>query len=563
MVEILLAHGTKATTGLHNAILLNRPDMVDLLLAHNGDVNISASNGQTPLHWAAIRGALEIAAGLIKGGANINAKDQSGRTPLHWAGLHGHEAITNLLLANGAEVDSEYKLHQMTSAIRLTLLSQKSESSDGTTGTIARVDGLTVEVDFEPTSLPAMHNALEVATDPRSILEVEAHLSERLVRSTALTTTADLQPGLKAVDTGQPLTVPIGEQVLGRIINALGDPIDGLAPLMTAPRRPIYPTQPMAQSAITTPQILETGIKIIDLFAPLKRGGKWGCLTPRYGLGQLVVVGELIYRLAAQYGGLAVGVSLEKRRDTAKAVEHLWRSLMVEDKTAVVLGLSNDPPTLRQRLVRTGLALAEAFREQGCQEGVLVIEGDLALADQLAGLEELVGITSIGAISTLFWGLWDEIKQKAKGTFAQLDTVITFDPGRGEQRLYPAIDPLRSTSTILDLQVVGETHVKIAQQMRALLKQYNNLRETVETQGLDTLSGEDRQVAIRARRLHRFLTQPFFVAEPFMATPGKYVPLAETLKGCQALLDGQYDNLPEEAFYFVGTIEEAIEKARD
>ncbi len=456
-------------------------------------------------------------------------------------------------------------------------------------GMIKEIVGVVIDVAFEG-DLPPIYNALEVeGTDPRLVLEVQQHLGENMVRCVAMDSTDGLVRGTAVVDTGGPITVPVGENVLGRLFNVIGDPIDGKGPVPNdTPRLPLHRDPPEHEEQVTTDQVLETGIKVMDLICPFARGGKLG-LFGGAGVGKTVILKELINNVASGHGGYSVfaGVGERTREGNDLMLEMIEADVI--DKTAMVFGQMNEPPGARQRVALTGLTMAENFRDEHGQDVLLFIDNIFrfilagaevsallgrmpsavgyqpTLATEMGGLQERITTTQTGSITSvqaIYVPADDYTDPGVVTAFSHLDGRIVLDRALADQVLYPAVDPLASSSRILDPRVVGDEHYNVAQQVQQILQRYRDLREIIAILGIDELSDEDRIVVARARRIQLFLTQPFTVGEVFTGISGEYVSVDDTVRGFKELVEGVHDDLPEQAFYMVGPIEQAVEKAK-
>ena len=456
-------------------------------------------------------------------------------------------------------------------------------------GMIKEIVGVVIDVAFEG-DLPPIYNALEVeGTDPRLVLEVQQHLGENMVRCVAMDSTDGLVRGTAVVDTEGPITVPVGENVLGRLFNVIGDPIDGKGPVPNdTPRLPLHRDPPEHEEQVTSDQLLETGIKVMDLICPFARGGKLG-LFGGAGVGKTVVLKELINNVASGHGGYSVfaGVGERTREGNDLMLEMIEADVI--DKTAMVFGQMNEPPGARQRVALTGLTMAENFRDEHGQDVLLFIDNIFrfilagaevsallgrmpsavgyqpTLATEMGGLQERITTTQTGSITSvqaIYVPADDYTDPGVVTAFSHLDGRIVLDRALADQVLYPAVDPLASSSRILDPRVVGDEHYDVAQQVQQILQRYRDLREIIAILGIDELSDEDRIVVARARRIQLFLTQPFTVGEVYTGIPGEYVNIEDTVRGFKELVEGVHDDLPEQAFYMVGPIEQAVEKAK-
>jgi F-type H+/Na+-transporting ATPase subunit beta len=461
--------------------------------------------------------------------------------------------------------------------------------ASGAKGHVVQVIGTVVDVEFPPDELPAIYNGIEIqGGDGTIIAEVQQHLGNNWVRALTMTTTDGLRRGAEAIDTGQPITVPVGPGTLGRLFDVLGKPLDGLGDVQ-GDRWPIHRQPPSFEDQETEPQVLETGIKIIDLIAPLARGGKVG-LYGGAGVGKTVLIKELINNIAKQHGGRSVfaGVGERSREGNDLWIE-MQESPEVYEKTVLVFGQMNEPPGVRLRVALSGLTMAEYFRDVDGQDVLFFVDNiyrytlagmevsallgrmpsavgyQPTLASEVGALEERITTTHKGSI-TSFQAIYvpadDYTDPGVATTFGHLDSSVTLDRGMFEQALYPAMDPLGSSSRMLDPLVVGQEHYEVTEEVLRTLQRYKDLQDIIAILGVDELSDEDKMVVSRARRIQRFLTQPFFVGEVFTGTPGVYVPVRETVRGCKEILAGEHDTLPEQAFYLIGTIDEAPQKAQ-
>jgi F-type H+-transporting ATPase subunit beta len=456
-------------------------------------------------------------------------------------------------------------------------------------GKVAQVIGTVVDIEFPPDELPALYNAIEVTTNGQKlILEAQEHVGNNWVRCLALSSTDGLQRGVEAVDTGAALSVPVGKETLGRLFNVMGEPIDELGKVKTKDKWPVHRTPPSLEEQETTTQMLETGLKVIDLISPFTRGGKVGAYGGA-GVGKTVIIQELIRNIATEHGGNSVFTGIGER---SREGNDLWEEMKqsgVIAKTVMVFGQMNEPPGVRLRVGLTGLTMAEYFRDEEGQDVLLFIDNiyrytlagmevsallgrmpsavgyQPTLATEVGELEERITSTKKGSI-TSFQAIYvpadDYTDPGVATTFGHLDGVVALDRALTEQGIYPAVDPLVSTSRILDPAIVGEEHYGVARGVQKVLQRYKDLQDIIAILGIEELSEEDKLTVARARRIQRFLSQPMFVAENFTGRPGKYVPIAETVRGFKEILEGQHDTLPEQAFYMVGTIDEAVEAAK-
>ncbi len=455
------------------------------------------------------------------------------------------------------------------------------------TGKVVQVFGAVVDVEFPPEQLPHIYNALETHFGgKRLMLEVQQHLGNNWVRAVAMSSTDGLKRENPVIDTGAPIKVPVGKETLGRIFNVLGEPIDEMGPVETEEKYSIHRPAPSFDEQETTPHIFETGIKVIDLIAPFMKGGKVGVFGGA-GVGKTVIIQELIRNIATEHGGYSVFSGVGER---TREGNDLWLEMKhsgVIAKTALVFGQMNEPPGARLRVGLTGLTMAEYFRDQG-QDVLLFIDNIFrftqagsevsallgrmpsavgyqpTLATEMGQLQERITSTKKGSITSVqaIYVPADDYTDPAPATtFAHLDSTISLERSIAEQGLFPAVDPLASTSRILDPKVVGREHYDVAREVQKVLQRYKDLQDIIAILGIDELSEDDKQTVGRARKIQRFLSQPMFVAEAFTGREGKYVPIHETVRGFKEILEGKHDGLPEQAFYMVGTIEEAVANA--
>jgi len=457
-------------------------------------------------------------------------------------------------------------------------------------GNIAQIIGPVVDVRFEPGQLPPVYNALEIdrGAEGALVLEVAQHLGENTVRTIAMESTDGLVRGQQVTDTGSYITTPVGDAVLGRILNVVGKPVDGMGEVKTDERRPIHREAPRFDELETSTQMFETGIKVIDLLAPYCKGGKTG-LFGGAGVGKTVLIMELINNVAKQHGGYSVFAGVGER---TREGNDLWLEMKesgVIDKAALIYGQMTEPPGARARVALTGLTCAEYFRDEQGQDVLLFIDNIFrftqagsevsallgrmpsavgyqpTLATEMGELQERITTTKRGSITSVqaVYVPADDLTDPAPATtFAHLDATTVLSRQISELGIYPAVDPLDSTSRILDPRIVGEEHYAMARGVQELLQRYKDLQDIIAILGMDELSTEDRQTVDRARRIQRFLSQPFFVAEQFTGMTGKYVPIDETIRSFREILAGKYDHLPESAFLYCGSIEEVVEKAK-
>jgi F-type H+/Na+-transporting ATPase subunit beta len=457
-------------------------------------------------------------------------------------------------------------------------------------GIVKQVIGPVVDLEFSEGDLPEIYNAVTIDRGEQSplVLEVQQHLGENMVRAVAMDSTDGLTRGTVVVDTGDMITVPVGPEVLGRLINIIGEPIDEKGPIKTKERFPIHRPAPDYEDLSTDTEILETGIKVVDLLEPYSKGGKTG-LFGGAGVGKTVLIQELIRNIATEHGGISVFSGVGERTREGNDLYLEMTESGVISKTAMVFGQMNEPPGARQRVGLTGLTVAEYFRDVEGRDTLLFIDNIFrftqagsevsallgripsavgyqpTLATEMGELQERITSTKKGSITSVqaIYVPADDLTDPAPATaFGHLDATTVLSRALTEQSIYPAVDPLDSTSRILDPRVVGQEHYSVAKNVQEILQKYKDLQDIIAILGMDELSDEDKIAVARARRIQRFLSQPFFVAEQFTGFEGKYVPLEETIKGFKAITQGEYDLLPEQAFWMVGTIEEAVEKAK-
>lgn len=461
-------------------------------------------------------------------------------------------------------------------------------------GKISQVIGPVIDVKFEKGKLPNILNALKL-TNPtiddkkdNLIVEVAQHLGDNVVRCIAMDSTDGLVRGMKVVDTAKQITVPVGTNTLGRILNVIGEPVDGKPPVKSKKYYPIHREAPSFAEQSTGVEALETGIKVVDLLAPYAKGGKIG-LFGGAGVGKTVLIMELINNIATQHGGYSVFGGVGERTREGNDLYMEMSESGVIDKTCLVYGQMNEPPGARARVALTALTMAEYFRDEEGQDVLLFIDNIFrftqagsevsallgripsavgyqpTLATEMGNLQERITTTDKGSITSVqaVYVPADDLTDPAPATtFAHLDATTVLSRQIAELGIYPAVDPLDSTSRILDPQVVGDEHYNIARNVQSILQRYKELQDIIAILGMDELSEEDKLAVSRARKIQRFLSQPFFVAEAFTGSPGKYVKLADTIRGFKEIIDGKHDDLPEQAFYMVGSIEEAQEKAK-
>ncbi len=461
-------------------------------------------------------------------------------------------------------------------------------------GTIVQIIGPVVDIDFPEGDLPAILNAIKI---PRTnvegvqedlIVEVQQQLGENRVRTVAMDSTDGLVRGMKAHDTGGPISVPVGPKVLGRLINVIGQGIDGLPPIEATKYYPIHKPAPSFEQLTTKKEMFETGIKVVDLLEPYTKGGKTG-LFGGAGVGKTVIIQELIHNIATHHGGYSVFGGVGER---TREGNDLWIDMKesgVLEKTALVFGQMNEPPGARQRVGLTALTMAEYFRDEEGKDVLLFIDNIFrfvqagsevsallgrmpsavgyqpTLGTEMGELQERITSTKKGSITSVqaIYVPADDLTDPAPATtFSHLDATTVLSRQISDMGIYPAVDPLDSTSRILEPGVVGDEHYQVAKRVKEILQTYKDLQDIINILGMDELSDEDKLVVGRARKIQKFLSQPFFVAEQFTGMPGKYVKLEDTIRGFKGIIEGQYDDLPENAFLYVGTIDEAVEQAK-
>jgi F-type H+-transporting ATPase subunit beta len=458
------------------------------------------------------------------------------------------------------------------------------------TGRVVQIIGTVLDIEFPPNHLPAVNNAVNVKRDDGTDLgtEVQQHLGNNWVRCLAMDTTDGLRRNSIAIDTGAAISVPVGEKSLGRMFNVLGNPIDNLPAPEGGPLWEIHRDPPSFEEQETAPSVLETGIKVIDLIAPLVRGGKVG-LYGGAGVGKTVVIQELISNIAREHGGYSVFAGVGERSREGNDLWHEMKDSGVLPKMAMVFGQMNEPPGVRLRVALTGLTMAEYFRDEEGRDVLFFVDNiyrytlagmevsallgrmpsavgyQPTLATEMGDLEERITSTKKGSI-TSFQAIYvpadDYTDPGVATTFGHLDAVVALERALAEQALFPAMDPLTSFSRALEPRIVGAEHYEVARGVQGVLQRYKDLQDIIAILGIDELSDEDRLTVARARKIQRFLTQPMFVAEQFTGTPGAYVAVRDTVRGFKEILDGLHDGLPEQAFYMVGNIDSAVEKGR-
>ncbi len=463
-------------------------------------------------------------------------------------------------------------------------------------GRVISVTGPVVDIEFERGHLPEILNAIKIERKAQSAgerdidltVEVAVHLGDNAVRCVAMASTDGLVRGMEAVDLGAPISVPVGEATLGRVFNVLGEPIDNAGPVVSELRHRIHRQAPSFEELSTQAEILETGIKVIDLLAPYAKGGKIG-LFGGAGVGKTVTIQELIHNIAQEHGGYSVFAGVGERTREGNDLYHEMKDSGVISKTAMVFGQMNEPPGARLRVALTGLTMAEYFRDEEGRDVLLFIDNIFrftqagsevsallgrmpsavgyqpTLATEMGQLQERITSTKKGSVTSIqaIYVPADDYTDPAPATtFAHLDATTNLERRYAELGIFPAVDPLASTSRILTPEVVGEEHYNVAQGVKRILQRYKELQDIIAILGMDELSDEDKLTVMRARKIQNFLSQPFHVAEQFTGMPGKYVPVKETVRSFKEILEGKHDDLPEAAFRYVGTIEEAVENAK-
>jgi F-type H+-transporting ATPase subunit beta len=464
-------------------------------------------------------------------------------------------------------------------------------------GVVTQIIGPVIDVEFEVGSLPELKNALVIKKDPAQVqegdrdeivVEVALHLGESTVRTVAMETTEGLIRGLKVADTGAPISVPVGKEVLGRILNVIGEPVDGKGPVMTELRSPIHRSAPTLEEQSTSTDMLETGLKVVDLLEPYTRGGKTG-LFGGAGVGKTVLIMELIHNISKEHAGTSVFAGVGERTREGNDLYAEMEESGVLDSVGLIYGQMTEPPGARLRVGLTGLTVAEYFRDVEGQDVLLFIDNIFRftqagsevsallgrmpsavgyqpnLATEMGDLQERITSTNKGSITSVqaIYVPADDLTDPAPATaFAHLDATTVLSRQIAELGIYPAVDPLDSTSRILDPRIIGENHYNVARGVQLVLQRYKELQDIIAILGMDELSEEDKVAVARARKIQRFLSQPFHVAEQFTGTPGVYVSLEDSISGFKELIDGNVDHLPEQAFYMVGNLESAKEKAK-
>ena len=456
-------------------------------------------------------------------------------------------------------------------------------------GSVVQVMGPVIDIRFPDGHLPAIHNALTMPVGEQTLtVEVAQHIGDNTVRCVAMASTDGLQRGAEVTDTGASISVPVGKGTLGRIFNVLGEPVDNLPAPEGAERWDIHRPAPAYDELSTSTEILETGIKVVDLICPYSKGGKIG-LFGGAGVGKTVLIMELINNVAKQHGGLSVFTGVGERTREGNDLYNEMKESGVIEKTALVYGQMNEPPGARMRVGLSGLTMAEYFRDTEGQDVLLFIDNIFrftqagsevsallgrmpsavgyqpTLANEMGALQERITSTKKGSITSVqaVYVPADDLTDPAPATtFAHLDATTVLSRSIASQGIYPAVDPLESTSRILSPDILGEEHYKVAREVQRILQRYNELMDIIAIMGMDELSDEDKLLVQRARKIQRFLSQPFHVSEKFTGIVGTYVPLSETIRGFKEIIEGKHDDLPESAFLFVGTIDEAVEKAK-
>ena len=458
-------------------------------------------------------------------------------------------------------------------------------------GKIVAIVGVVLDVKFEnEQSLPNLLNALVIKLgDQEIVAEVAQHIGDDTVRCIAMSATDGLVRGMEVIDTGKPIAVPVGDKTLGRIFNVLGEPVDGFEAPKDAPRDPIHRPAPEFNEIAGSAEILETGIKVVDLLAPYLKGGKIG-LFGGAGVGKTVLIQELINNVAKQHGGISVFSGVGERTREGNDLYFEMKESGVLNKTALVFGQMNEPPGARMRVALSGLTMAEYFRDKENQDVLLFIDNIFrftqagsevsallgrmpsavgyqpTLATEMGALQERITSTKQGSITSVqaVYVPADDLTDPAPATtFTHLDAKTVLSRSIASLGIYPAVDPLESTSRVLDPNIVGEEHYAVARGVQSILQRYKELQDIIAILGMDELGDEDKLIVARARKIQRFLSQPFTVGEQFTGIPGKYVPVKETIRGFKEILEGKHDDLPESAFLFVGTIDEAVEKGKE
>ncbi|MGH9459623.1 MAG: F0F1 ATP synthase subunit beta [Vicinamibacteria bacterium] len=463
-------------------------------------------------------------------------------------------------------------------------------------GRVVQVIGNVVDLEFQGGQLPAIYNAIQIVDDEKMssvpvdiVVEVEQHLGENRVRTLAMKPTDGVVRGMKALDTGRPITVPVGKETLGRVMNVLGEPVDKLGPIETKEKYPIHRPAPAYVDQSTKLEMFETGIKVIDLLAPYLRGGKVG-LFGGAGVGKTVIIMELIHNIATKHGGFSVFAGVGER---TREGNDLWLEMKesgVIEKAALIYGQMNEPPGVRLRVGLTGLTVAEYFRDEAGQDVLFFIDNiyrytlagmevsallgrmpsavgyQPTLASEMGDLEERITSTTKGSVTSIqaiYVPADDYTDPGVATTFSHLDATTNLSRQIAELGIYPAVDPLASTSRILDPRILGEDHYRVARSVKEILQRYKDLQDIIAILGIDELSEEDKVTVARARKIQRFFSQPFSVAEQFTGREGKYVSLKDSVEGFQRIVAGEMDDVPEQAFYMAGGIEEVVRRAKE
>ena len=468
-------------------------------------------------------------------------------------------------------------------------------NNENSTGNVIQIVGSVIDVEFAPGHLPLIDMALRIKRDipddqgrMEVVAEVQQHLGDNIVRCITLSPTDGLRRGNEVINTQLPITVPVGHQNLGRMFNVLGEPIDGLGPVPATQFLPIHRAPPSLQDQEPRTQILETGIKVVDLLAPYSRGGKIG-LFGGAGVGKTVLIMELIHNIATEHGGLSVFAGVGERTREGNDLYRDMQESKVLEKAILIFGQMNEPPGARLRVALTAMTMAENFRDETGQEVLLFIDNIFryaqagqevstllgripsavgyqpTLASEIGELEERITSTRRGAITSVqaIYVPADDLTDPVPSTvFSHLDATTVLSRAISEQGIYPAVDPLDSTSKILSREVLGDDHYTVARGVQQILQKYKELQDIIAILGVEELSNEDKLTVARARKIQRFLSQPFFVTETYLNTPGRYVTLVETIRGFKEILDGKHDDLPEQAFFMAGSIEDVLKKAK-
>ena len=457
-------------------------------------------------------------------------------------------------------------------------------------GKITQIIGAVLDIKFTEGNLPEINDAIKVPTrdGKELVVEVSQHLGDDIVRCIAMGSTDGLVRGMDAIATGAPISVPVGENTLGRMFNVLGNPIDEIDPPTGVETWPIHRKAPAFEEQATSQEMLETGIKVVDLLCPYQKGGKIG-LFGGAGVGKTVLIQELIHNIATEHGGYSVFTGVGERTREGNDLYYEMKESGVIDKTTMVFGQMNEPPGARMRVALTGLTMAEYFRDKGGKDVLLFIDNIFrftqagsevsallgrmpsavgyqpTLQTEMGALQERITSTKNGSITSVqaVYVPADDLTDPAPATtFAHLDATTVLERSIAELGIYPAVDPLASTSRILDPRIIGQEHFEVARGVQEILQKYKELQDIIAILGMEELSDEDKNTVFRARKIQKFLSQPFHVAENFTGIPGKYVPLKETIRGFKMIIDGEMDQYPENAFFNVGTIDEVIEKAK-